>query len=361
LPDEADARLGEIETLLEAFDERPAMYDPAAMAHAGVFLSIGGDGELRIERGYVRPEDEATFVGEPDGQAAEDAERPAVARTVVTVGGTPAEGDETGAEEDGIKPLPDRLVAELTAYRTLALREALANNPDMAFIAVLHALCIAAFYRYGSCTCLEITAKSTGFGVQSPGLNDTTLAKAINERHEQWTKRLPENTAALWDTLLTLGGDDRMALFAHCASVSVNAVHEAWNRNPGRDAHANQLAHSLGLDLVAAGWTPTVENYLGRVTKAGILEAVREAKGEASVQLIDHLKKPDMAKEAERLLAGCGWLPEPLRLSDAQSPRETDPADDDGEALPAFLADDAADPSEGTDPRSGELTVIAAE
>jgi hypothetical protein len=44
-------------------------------------------------------------------------------------------------------------------------------------------------------------------------------------------------------------------------------------------------------------------NYLGRVTKARILEAVREGAGEDRVQLIDHLKKDDMAREAERLLA----------------------------------------------------------
>jgi hypothetical protein len=69
------------------------------------------------------------------------------------VGGTAAEGDQPDAEDDGIKPLPDRLVAELTAYRTLALREALANDPDMAFVAVLHALCLAAFYHYGTPTC----------------------------------------------------------------------------------------------------------------------------------------------------------------------------------------------------------------
>ena len=61
---------------------------------------------------------------------------------------------------------------------------------------------------------------------------------------------------------------------------------------------------------------PTVDNYLGRVPKARILEAVREAKGEQSAQLIDHLKKADMAKEAERLLDGTGWLPEPLRLAE---------------------------------------------
>jgi ParB family chromosome partitioning protein len=43
---------------------------------------------------------------------------------------------------------------------------------------------------------------------------------------------------------------------------------------------------------------------------------VREAKGESSAQLIDHLKKGDMAREAERLLEGTGWLPERLRLGD---------------------------------------------
>ena len=47
----------------------------------------------------------------------------------------------------------------------------------------------------------------------------------------------------------------------------------------------------LGFDMVSAGWTPTVDNYLGKVTKARILEAVREARGEDSAQLIDHLKK----------------------------------------------------------------------
>ena len=51
-----------------------------------------------------------------------------------------------------------------------------------------------------------------------------------------------------------------------------------------------------------------------------------------------HLKKADMAKEAERLLDGSGWLPEPLRLLDSTA----SPAGEEGEAgpLPEFLADD---------------------
>ena len=86
---------------------------------------------------------------------------------------------------------------------------------------------------------------------------------------------------------------------------------------------------------------------------------MREAKGEQSAQLIDHLKKADMAKEAERLLEGSGWLPEPLRTSvaaDAES-INGDVAEN-TEALPAFLSDE----EEGTDKEGAdEPAMIAAE
>ncbi len=103
--------------------------------------------------------------------------------------------------------------------------------------------------------------------------------------------------------------------------------------------------------MMEAGWRPTIDNYLGRVTKPRILEAVREAKGEQSAQLIDHLKKADMAKEAERLLDGTGWLPEPLRL--AVSELATDAQTDEVEALPEFLAgdDDEASAEEADEPQ----------
>jgi ParB family chromosome partitioning protein len=111
--------------------------------------------------------------------------------------------------------------------------------------------------------------------------------------------------------------------------------------------------------MVEAGWRPTVDNYLGRVTKPRILEAVREAKGEQSAQLIDHLKKAEMAKEAERLLEGTGWLPEPLRTSVSLDAETVDRRVADGdEALPAFLSDDEEAAGEED---ADERAVIAAE
>ena len=352
LPEEIDRRLGEIEAELDDFEDRPVIYDPAEIARAGAFVSIDGDGRLKAERGYVRPEDEAQ--NEAAGDAADAFVRDPI--EIVHVGadgetrqvdpGTALSGNGHPAEEeeDGIKPLSDRLVLELTAHRTLALRDALAGDPDIAFIAVLHGLALQSFYRYATDSCLEITWKSSGFSVQGPDLKECPSAKAIEDRHANWEKQLPDEPELLWEFLCNFDHDSRMALFAHCASLTVNALHEPWNRAQGRRRHADQLACALSLDMAAAGWKPTAENYLNRVPKARILEAVTEAKGDAAAELIDHLKKSDMAEQAERLLDGTGWLPEPLRTSGVESmnaPNTDEPevpeVDISAAALPEFL------------------------
>ncbi|HEY1243908.1 MAG TPA: DNA-binding protein, partial [Hyphomicrobiaceae bacterium] len=58
-----------------------------------------------------------------------------------------------------------------------------------------------------------------------------------------------------------------------------------------------------------------------------------------AAQLIEDLKKADMAREAERLLEGTGWLPEPLRSRGVEGAALSGAAGDTA-SLPAFLADD---------------------
>lgn len=356
LPDEVDQRLGELEQMIEAFDERPVRYDPADIARAGIFVSLDRAGELYVERGYVRPEDETPAPSASDGEAeAENADenlKPHVA--IITIGGEAAEAEDE-AEQDGIRPLSDRLVAELTAHRTLALRDAVAGAPEAAFQSVLHALCLTAFYRFsGDGCCMEISVKNASFASQAPSLKDSASAQAIEARHEAWQQRLPEQPASLWDALTALDGDSQMALFAHCASLAINVVREPWNRRPDALAHGQQLARAVGLDMVAAGWKPTADNYLGRVPKARILEAVREGRDERSAQLIDHLKKGEMAREAERLLGDSGWLPEPLRTSDIDTDQLGDgDAAAESADLPDFLAGHA-DEEDGDAEDDGE-------
>ena len=361
LPDEIDQRLGEIEAARSVFEARSLIYDPADIARAGTFVSIDAEGVLAIDRGYVRPEDEVPDVPDSDadegGETVDNREPGTIQRAVITVGGAPTEPVDED-DDDAAKPLPDRLVTELTAHRTLALRDALANNPAVAFQAVLHNFVLATFYRFASSSgCLEISIRTPTFPAQAAGLKESASAVAIDARHDGWKARLPKEEGGLWDALAALDGTAQAALFAHCASSAVNALHEPANRyNEGRvSAHgvrrrldqADALARAVELDMVTAGWKSTADNYLGRVTKPRILQAVREAKGEPSVQLIDHLKKGDMAREAERLLDGTGWLPEPLRLPDIDDAQQGPAAD--VEALPEFLAEDdevAADADE---------------
>lgn len=316
IPEDVDQRLGEIETALAALDERPVIYEPDEIARAGAFVSIDSAGVLHVERGYVQPEDESEAEGEEDD--ADDKETGSE-RTSAT--GTEADTDDEPAvdeeEDEGVRPLSDRLLTELTTHRTLALRDAIATDPDVALRAALHALCLKLFYRYGFDTCLEIEAKSVLFGAAS-GLADSQSAKAIDARHKHWAGQMPKNPADLWDVLADLDSDSRKALFAHCAGLTVNAVHQSYDRRPKALQHADRLATAVRLDMAAAGWTPTVDTYLGRVTKARILDAVREAKGDKAADRIAYPKKVEMAKEAERLLDGTGWLPEPLRTADLE-------------------------------------------
>jgi len=317
VPEEVDRRLGEIEAAMEALDDRPVVYEPDDIARAGAFVSIDSTGTLRVERGYVRPEDEPPIADDEDAEGDQSDGRR------MTSSGVDADADEQDAvdepeEDDGNRLLSDRLMTELTAHRTLALREAVANDPDAALRAALHALCLKLFYHYGFDTCLEIEAKSVLFGHTS-GLADTPAAKAIDARHKAWDEQLPEDTGDLWDMLAELDTDSRQTLFAHCIGLTINAVHQPYDRRPKALRHAGRLASAVTLDMAAAGWKPTVDTFLGRVTKARILDAVREAKGEKAAERMAHLKKAEMAKEAERLLDGTGWLPEPLRTAGAGS------------------------------------------
>ena len=144
--------------------------------------------------------------------------------------------------------------------------------------------------------------------------------------------------------------------------MTINVVSQAHDPRKGAVAHGDELARAVHLDMSAAGWRPTAENYLARVPKVRILEAVREAKGDQGAQLMEHLKKADMAREAERMLADTGWLPEILRLVDVDSAPQSQADAAETDELPAFLAGDAAEAAdfEPEEPESDEQQRFAA-
>ncbi|MGH6957329.1 MAG: ParB/RepB/Spo0J family partition protein, partial [Caulobacteraceae bacterium] len=304
LPPEIEARFAEIDAALAAFGDGTA-FDPDEIARGGVFVILGQDGVARVERGLIRPEDIPAVEpeAEPEGEEAGGAESGEE--------GASAEAEE--AEEDAGAPLSERLVLDLTAHRTLALRDALGASPTVALSAVVHSLALFAFYPpYDRASCLEIKGVSTYLDGHAPGIDETRAGRSIAERHERWAVRLPKEATDLWTFVQGLAATDLLDLLAHCASLTVNAVRAPFDRRPGAWAHADRLAQAVDLDMTGY-WAPTVASYLGRVTKARIGEAVREAVSDDAAERIGGMKKPDMASEAEALLAGKGWLPCLLR------------------------------------------------
>ena len=345
LPEAIDARLGEIEAQLEAFENRPAVFNAGQIAHAGVFVSINHDGSLLIERGFLRSEDADALHNDGDVGDTHDERDPGDYTEddgpIDPAGAAgPANSSTDDDEEDGGKPLPERLLGELTAFRTLALRDAVAEHPNIALTLLLHQLVTDRFYYRSLGGCLQMVLQEQHFPFQGKDLADSPPARMIAERHENWKADIPEDHATLWDWLSDLDAHSRMSLLAHCLSFGVTALHERADRfsNPSgatiqRLADADRLASAVALDMVEAGWSPTVDSYLSRVTKAQILEAVREARGQRAGDRIEHLKKAEMAEHAQELLANSGWLPAALRTPGLAT-------------LPAQLVDPRADHAE---------------
>ncbi|RRD26812.1 ParB/RepB/Spo0J family partition protein [Brucellaceae bacterium VT-16-1752] len=323
LPPDVDERFAEIEAEIERIEGLRHAYGADEIARGGAFVVLNHDGTARIERGFIRPEDEAP---EPeteegaDGEAIIDGMRVNADGEIIEGsdydGGTThvstLDAEDEELADDG-RPISDLLTRDLTAHRTLGLRLALGEQPEIALIAVTHALAAQTFYRGADAHALEIRPGSVDLGGHADGIEDTAAAKLLSDRHAGWATDMPQDVADLWGFIAGLDPTSIMALFAHCTSLTVNAVKLPWE-NHKRRAHmaADRLATAVALDMTAH-WTPTVSAYLGRVTKAHILAAVREAAGDEAAERIATMKKQVMAEAAEQLLAGTGWLPPLLR------------------------------------------------
>ena len=226
-------------------------------------------------------------------------------------GSDEASGGGRAPQSEG---LSQALMADLSAHRTAGLRNELAQNSGMALIATVHALAAATFFSNEAyASCLQITPRSVSLASHAPAIEEGLASRQIAERHEAWARRLPEDPATLWNFVHGLSETERLNLLAHCVSLTVNAVQASPRRANETDDHADVLARELALDMTVY-WQPTAENYLGRVSKERILEAVREGAPESATKDIAAMKKQAMAEAATELLAGKGWLPAALQV-----------------------------------------------
>ncbi len=333
LPPEVDARLEAIDKALQAYGP-DYDYEPEAKARAGVMVMLGHDGLARFERGLVRAEDAALAPPPPwDADEGADGEAPEYVEADDARAGGEQEADE------GLAPLSERLLIDLTAHKTMGLRDAVQADVAAALATVVHALALQVFYPgYGDFTPLQLRLSAGGLERLAPGVGDSPAGRRVSDRLEAWGARLPEQARELWEVLASMRRSELLDLLACCAGVGLHAVRDPHDRRPGAWAQAETLATAVGLDM-SGTWSATAASYFARVPKARVLEAVTEAVGAEEAGRMAGFKKGDMADAAERLLEGKGWLPPVLRT--AETLPEEPGQEGDGEDGPPPSLDEA--------------------
>ena len=324
--DKADALQEEGERLgeqLQALENSLKGYSASVKAAAGAIVTIDRNGDAVIHRGLLREAEakalrtlEKLRQGFAEGEGAND--------------------DEDEATEEAHAPaVSDRLARRLSAHRTAALQIEVARHPQAALAALVHGMVQSAlqsrYYGHDMPMGVRLTVQDRLEGM-APDWPESPAALALREMQQAWGDKLPEDSAELFAALLAMEQGELVQLLAVCVAGAVDVVTpRATPHQPGAE-----LAQAVGLDM-AAWWKPSAEGYFKHVPKAAILQAVGEFAPD-HVNRLGKLKKADIAREAERLAGGTGWMP---AIFKAEGPQEA-AVEDGPDEVPA-LADEAAE------------------
>jgi ParB family transcriptional regulator, chromosome partitioning protein len=187
---------------------------------------------------------------------------------------------------------------------TMPPRPKLIDNPKVALVAALHALVQSV---------TEGSAEST---VQMRGENEilrdeqaakSEAAKEVANAVKTIGKSIPDEPAKLWAYLMRKDQSELLKMLAVCVGATFDAI-LTREPDPNERDVADLIADAVKFDM-SKHWEGTAAGYFSRIPAALITAAVTEACGKAEAAQLTGMKKADMAKAAERMVKGKGWLP----------------------------------------------------
>ncbi|MEQ5844415.1 ParB/RepB/Spo0J family partition protein (plasmid) [Paraburkholderia acidicola] len=299
------------EEAINAYDKRFETWTDQQKAVAGVHVAVSHAGELDVRYGLVKREN-----------------KKAAAQAL----GEHAPPELRGSAQEADKPLHgEKLCARLTAHRTAIIRLELSRRPEIALVALLARMVPDVVPGHlGRATrqmlCVQSDDSSTKLTRAADDMADSPAWKAYDERAAYWRKRIAKEVDGnLFGWLLQQDGDTLRDLFAFCVAATVDSIsHSDF-------PHAvNRLADALNVDY-RTGWKATGPSYFNHVTKARVVDVVKEAAGVEIAAPLEKMKKAEAVAAAERVVSESGWLPEVLRNREyPDAPNDQD--DEDGEA-----------------------------
>ena len=273
-----------IEAEISAIEDTLRVPHPEGAQLAGIVVGLSSDGKVKKLVNVIRAADKAKL------------RKPAAS-------GDAAQGEATTADDGD----PQSVRSDLSTYLTAVTQNALANNIGMGLRALAYQLALRwigeAYNHHG----VRITGEDHARLPVSATLEGSAAEKACNDRHEAWQRELPTNAEALWAWCLSAPEGQIHNLLAYAASRSLAGT----QFNAGRQCMAPLVA-ALEIKL-ADHWQPRAD-YFARIKKTTTLRILAEH-GHAEPALAK-LKRGQLAERAADLLAGTGWLPPTLTLTE---------------------------------------------
>lgn len=299
----AEDRLTDLQFQIDKLESPEKVFQVEDRTFAGAFVMIDFHGRLNVARGMVK---------------AEDAKQKAKAESGETV-----ENEEDEAEEKAATLTHSAtLIEDLTAQKTAALRLEMANNSDIALVAVVHALLLATVYRgrasmgrAQSVLQISLTHERLEGSMKRP--DENKALEGWESLKENFGHTLPGDTDDLWEWLLDQPRDQLLNIMAFAAAHSVNAVELKYSGDRKQAfANADQLGQALNVQM-GDYFTPTVDTYFSHLNRQSIGAAVAEVCGADFAAGVSSMKKADAADYAFKSIKGTGWLPPHIRIPPA--------------------------------------------
>ena len=272
---------------------------PEAMAHAGAIVTISREGDAEIIRGLVREADRKART------AGRKAQRPGSASEQTAAEALASHVNRAKPEHS------ESLTRRLAAHRTAALQVLVSKNPQVALAALAMPFVTRLFgdQRGYVTTALQVVPSLPAHALLSAAddLKASRAWQALEAAKATWRARLPQQRGAWFSWLTELPPAELSELLALCAALTLSAMS---SQGDARELHI--ISAAVGLDM-ADWWEPTAAGFLSHVSKAQIVQALKEAGTDPSEDGVGDMKKDVLVVKAASRLAGKRWLPAGLR------------------------------------------------
>lgn len=256
---------GELAALQKVIADR--QWTPEQLAKAGAVLHVGHYGDVEIRRGVVKPNS-----AKPSTSA--------------------SSGDK---KEKAAPTISNAMMHRLSIQVTQAAQKALTEEPRVGLVALL-----AGFFTYSDGP-IKVSANGMGGGY-----------------HER------EQFASAFQRLHAMSDEDLFRVAAGIAGRALDLQSQNALRAPLTKG-ADVLAAAIDGDRMTAALRETWDagDYFGGVSKAFVIDAIREALNDDEARKADKLKKAELVAFALANVPKTGWLPPELRAPTYSGPGKT--------------------------------------